>query len=79
MDSKRNFILAIVLSAAILFGWSAISDRLLPTANPPATRIVQAKQVAVANPAADPPLRPRARLRRRNRDAGRGGDAGLTS
>jgi YidC/Oxa1 family membrane protein insertase len=47
-------ILAIVLSALVLFGWSALSDRFLPTANPPATKTVEGKQVAVPNPGADP-------------------------
>lgn len=54
MDNQRNMILAIVLSAIVLFGWSALSDRILPTANPPATKVVQGKQVPVPNPAADP-------------------------
>ena len=47
-------ILAIVLSAIVLFGWSALSDRFFPTANPPATQTVEGKQVPVPNPGADP-------------------------
>ncbi len=35
MENQRNMILAIVLSALVLFGWSALSDRIMPTANPP--------------------------------------------
>ncbi len=47
-------ILAIVLSLAVLLGWSALSSRFFPTANPPATKIVDGKQVPVANPTASP-------------------------
>jgi YidC/Oxa1 family membrane protein insertase len=54
LDNQRNMILAIVLSALVLFGWSALSDRFFPTANPPATKTVQGKQVPVPNPGADP-------------------------
>jgi YidC/Oxa1 family membrane protein insertase len=56
LDNQRNMILAIVLSAIVLFGWSALSNRFFPTANPPATKVVQGKQVPVPNPAADPTL-----------------------
>ena len=47
MDNQRNMILAIVLSALVLFGWSALSSRYFPTANPPATKIVDGKSVPV--------------------------------
>src|SRR5918997_7018316 len=47
-------ILAIVLSAIVLFGWSFISERWFPTANEPSTKIVEGKQVAVPKPQADP-------------------------
>lgn len=48
---QRNFILAIVLSALVLFGWGAISNRYFPTANPPATKIVDGKTTAVRDTA----------------------------
>jgi YidC/Oxa1 family membrane protein insertase len=54
LENQRNMILAIVLSALILFGWSALSDRFFPTANPPATKTVEGRQVPVPNPGADP-------------------------
>ncbi len=54
MDNQRNMILAIVLSALVLFGWSALSDRFFPTANPPATKVVDGKQVPIPQPGADP-------------------------
>ena len=47
---QRNFILAIVLSAIVLFGWSAISNRYFPTANPPATVIEGGRTTPVAAP-----------------------------
>ena len=50
MDNNRNMILAIVLSALVLFGWSALSDRFLPTANPPVTKVVDGKSVPVTVP-----------------------------
>src|SRR5690242_7793900 len=53
LENQRNMILAIVLSAIVLFGWSALSNRFLPTANPPATKVVQGKQVPLPNPTAD--------------------------
>src|SRR3954465_8104370 len=47
-------ILAIVLSAIVLIGWSFLSDRWLPTANPPATKVVNGKTVPVPQPRAGP-------------------------
>ncbi|HEV2568825.1 membrane protein insertase YidC [Sphingomonas sp.] len=54
MENQRNMILAIVLSAIVLFGWSALSDRFFPTANPPATKVVDGKPVPVPQPGANP-------------------------
>ena len=54
MGNQRNMIVALVLSAIVLFGWSLISDRLLPTANKPATQIVDGKSQPLPNPAAQP-------------------------
>ena len=47
---QRNFILAIVLSALVLFGWSLISNRYFPTANPPATKIAGGKTTPLVAP-----------------------------
>ena len=52
-DDRQNFVLFAVFAALILFGWPLIQNKFFPS-NPPATRIVDGKQVAVANPAADP-------------------------
>ncbi|MDX3911668.1 MAG: membrane protein insertase YidC [Sphingobium sp.] len=54
MDDKRNIILAVVLSALILFGWPYIAQWFFPTANPPATQIQGGKTTPVASPNADP-------------------------
>ena len=54
MSEHRNMILAIVLSAVVLFGWSYITEAWFPAANPPVTKIVDGKQVPVAQPQADP-------------------------
>ncbi|HEX8402787.1 MAG TPA: membrane protein insertase YidC [Allosphingosinicella sp.] len=54
MTDNRNFILAIVLSALVLFGWSAVSETFFPTASTPSTKMVDGKQVAVPKPQADP-------------------------
>ncbi|HEY0627679.1 MAG TPA: membrane protein insertase YidC [Allosphingosinicella sp.] len=54
MNDSRNMILAIVLSAIVLFGWTYIAEQWFPTANPPSTKVVDGKQVPVAKPQADP-------------------------
>lgn len=54
MENQRNMILAIVLSAIVLIGWSFASSHFFPTANPPVTKIEDGKEQIVANPAADP-------------------------
>ena len=35
MDDKRNWITALLLSAAILLGWSFVSDKFFPTPTKP--------------------------------------------
>ncbi len=60
---QRNFLLAVILSAAVLFGWSLLSSRFLPTANPPVTKIESGKTVAVA-PVGTPPAPVRAEIKR---------------
>ena len=43
MDDKKNIILAVLLTAAILFGWPYVAKHFFPAANPPATRIEDGK------------------------------------
>ncbi len=54
MSDQRNMILAIVLSAIVLLGWSFVTERFFPTANAPSTKVVEGKQVALPKPGADP-------------------------
>jgi len=54
VNDNRNMILAIVLSALVLIGWSLLSDRLLPTAGPPTSRIEDGKVKPLPQPQASP-------------------------
>ncbi|MDO6413014.1 membrane protein insertase YidC [Sphingomonas sp. BIUV-7] len=54
MQNQRNLILAIVLSAIVLIGWTFLSERFLPPSNPPATKIVDGKIVPLPKPEAMP-------------------------
>ena len=54
MNDNRNMILAIVLSALVLIGWSLVSDRLLPTAGPPTSRVEDGKVKPLPQPQASP-------------------------
>ena len=54
MDNQRNMILAIVLSAIVLFGWSALSHRFFPVAKPPVTKIEDGRTTVLPQPGADP-------------------------
>jgi len=54
VNDHRNMILAIVLSAIVLIGWSFLSESFLPTAKPPATKVVDGKSVPLPQPKADP-------------------------
>jgi YidC/Oxa1 family membrane protein insertase len=58
-------ILAVVLSALVLFGWSFVSERYFPTANPPVTKIENGRQVATPQPQASPAANAPAAIRDR--------------
>jgi YidC/Oxa1 family membrane protein insertase len=47
-------ILAVALSALVLLGWTLLSERYFPTANPPVTRIEKGREVATPQPQASP-------------------------
>ena len=51
-EDKRNILLAVILTVAILFGWPFIANHIFPPANPPVTRVEGGKTVPVAPPAA---------------------------
>ena len=65
-NDNRNMILAVVLSALVLFGWSAVQEYYFPAANPPATKTENGKQVPVAQPQAS--AVPSTPVANRNRD-----------
>ncbi len=51
MENQRNMILAVVLSALVLFGWSALSERYFPqpkAVSPPTTQVAGAPALPAA-------------------------------
>ena len=61
MNDSKNLILAVVLSALVLLGWTWAANRYFPTANPPSTKVQNGKQVALPQPQAQPvPSTPKA-------------------
>ena len=61
MNDSKNLILAVVLSALVLLGWTWAANKYFPTANPPSTKVENGKQVALPQPQAQPaPATPRA-------------------
>ena len=61
MNDHKNLILAVVLSALVLLGWSFVANKYFPTANPPSTKIIAGKQQPLPQPNAQPsgPATPR--------------------
>ena len=51
LTDNKNMILAIVLSALVLLGWTLLSDRLLPTAGPQTVQVERGKAKPIAQPA----------------------------
>ena len=54
MNDSKNLILAVVLSALVLLGWTWAANTFFPTANPPSTKVVNSKQQPVPQPQAQP-------------------------
>ncbi|WP_294239502.1 membrane protein insertase YidC [uncultured Sphingomonas sp.] len=52
-EDRKNFVVFAVIAALILFGWPLIQNKFFPS-NPPATKIVDGKQVPVVNSSANP-------------------------
>ena len=68
MNDSKNMILAVVLSALVLLGWTWAANKYFPTANPPSTKVENGKQQPLPQPQAQPtgPAAPRCcRLARR--------------
>jgi len=53
-EDKRNILLAVLLTVAILFGWPLVGKYIFPPANPPVTKIEGGKTIPVAPPSATP-------------------------
>ena len=53
MGNNRNMMLALVLSALVIFGWSFVSDKLFPPALPQTHKVEDGKVKPIANPASD--------------------------
>ena len=45
VNEHRNLLLALLLSAIVLIGWSFLSSRFIQPANPPSTQVVKGKPV----------------------------------
>ena len=54
MNENRNMLLAIVLSALVLLGWSLLSDKFFPTAGPQTQQVEKGKVRPVPQPHAGP-------------------------
>ncbi len=65
MDNQRNMILAIVLSAIVLFGWTALSERFFPAAKPPVAAVQGGPATALPPPAVDSAVDAAAAIRSR--------------
>jgi YidC/Oxa1 family membrane protein insertase len=54
VNDSKNLILAVVLSALVLLGWSWAANKFFPAANPPSTKVVNGKQQPVPQANAQP-------------------------
>jgi YidC/Oxa1 family membrane protein insertase len=54
LKEHRNMILAIVLSAIVLFGWSALTEYYFPAASEPSTKVVDGRNVPVQQRSGSP-------------------------
>jgi len=54
VNDTKNMILAVVLSALVLLGWTYASNRWFPTANPPSSKVEGGKQKPLPQPSAQP-------------------------
>ena len=52
MNDTKNLIVAVVLSALVLLGWTWAANKYFPTANPQSTKVENGKQKPVEQPAA---------------------------
>ena len=64
MNENKNLILAVVLSALVLLGWSVLSERFVP-ANPPPVKVEDGKVKPVEQSEAGPVAQTPATMRNR--------------
>jgi YidC/Oxa1 family membrane protein insertase len=65
VSEHRNLIVAVLLSALVLIGWTFVTETFFPVANEPSTKVVEGKAVPVPNPQADPAADTPAAIRNR--------------
>jgi YidC/Oxa1 family membrane protein insertase len=54
VNESKNLILAVVLSALVLLGWTWAANKYFPTANPPSTKVEAGKQQPLPQAGAQP-------------------------
>ena len=54
MNDSKNLILAVVLSALVLLGWTWAANKFFPTANPQSTKVEAGKQQPLPQPQVQP-------------------------
>jgi YidC/Oxa1 family membrane protein insertase len=54
VNDSKNLILAVVLSALVLLGWTWAANKYFPAANPASTKVVNGKQQPLPQPQAQP-------------------------
>jgi YidC/Oxa1 family membrane protein insertase len=54
VNDSKNLILAVVLSALVLLGWTWAANKYFPTANPPSTKVEAGKEQPLPQPGAQP-------------------------
>jgi YidC/Oxa1 family membrane protein insertase len=58
VNDSKNMILAVVLSALVLLGWTWAANKFFPTANPPSTKVENGKVEPLPQPSAQPSAQP---------------------
>ena len=58
VNDSKNLILAVVLSALVLIGWTWAANRYFPAANPPSTKVESSKQQPLPQAGLQPGTQP---------------------
>jgi YidC/Oxa1 family membrane protein insertase len=54
VNDSKNLVIAVLLSALVLLGWTWAANKYFPTANPPSTKVENGKTQALPQPQAQP-------------------------